>query len=207
MLENASIKYKAEYGYAPECAYWKKNPYGPHSCATRDSNGKCTKYILNNTGEPIPSDYNGPMADCKKFYDYLFKAFKIIKVCQNNAYLNGCIPKYEGMDSLYKQKNPDVSDYELNTKYSSLFFGFQKNILEGPAFVTADGMIFFLGSGRNTTHKIAVDVNGYKGPNKWGHDLRIFMSEISQPGDPLIYYEDVLLEEGGITTSQLLYKE
>ena len=90
---------------------------------------------------------------------------------------NGCIPKYNGNDTIFNIKNPDKSDYDNNVANSGCPGWKQNSILNGGAFVTADGMIYFPYS-YFAVPIIAVDVNGQKGQNKWGYDIYLNTVEL-----------------------------
>lgn len=58
----------------------------------------------------------------------------------------------------------------------------------------------------NTSYSFAVDVNGKKGPNKWGYDLySLRMDVAAEGGSPIIKRgECSIVEEGGTSTTALL---
>lgn len=205
MLDNSAIKFKIEYGYPPECGYWKKNPYGGATCVSRNAQGFCSKYTLTSTGGNLPSDYNGNFSDCTRLYQFWLKSFNVTKVCTSNSYANGCIPKYQGRNTIHKSTHEDVSDYDLNASFGSSAFGIQSSILSGPAFITSDGMIFFTYVSGGSAIQIAVDVNGFKGPNKWGHDVRGFNPKAEARGDIPVFVPWDITEGKSLSTASLLY--
>lgn len=130
-------------------------------------------------GYPVRCFYgiNGETArlnDCNdSFFSKFFKnSFNVSQYCPTNAYINGCMPNYKGVEAVYKNYNPTINDDDLNQWLSANCGGFgDSRIKSGPAFVTADGMIIFP---YRWMPVIAVDVNGHKPPNKWGYDLFSF---------------------------------
>ena len=54
---------------------------------------------------------------------------------------------------------------------------------------------------------IAVDVNGQKGPNKWGHDIHPFISQIGEYNGEIRFTPGgcEITEYGGVTGTKLLY--
>lgn len=150
----------------PRCFYWDKNPYGAAHCVKWDDSGNCTQYKLAN-GQPWPDDYNGGFTQCGDLLAFMKKNLLVQKECAS-GYSDGCLPEYDGNDTNYKDSHPDAEDVDVN-KATSGCGNFRKaNIKTRPAFVLDDGTIIFVYS---SAQLMAVDVNGKKGPNKWGHDL------------------------------------
>ena len=104
------------------------------------------------------SDDNGQVAadECNLFFNELMKKFKVIKECKNNALLQGCVPVY----------------YSYNT--SSGCNGYNENYINNhnKVVVMQDGSILIRYPFQ--TPLFAVDINGFKGPNKAGYDLFLF---------------------------------
>ena len=139
---NALTMIKANNGEIPQCYYTQNN-----------SNG----------GSDLSQ-----VAECVQFYKELSEQMKVLKICEGNAYSKGCIPKYQGVDTIKR--------YEGTSTIIGCSGFTQSNILnKNYAYVFNDGAIMFLydklpGWGS----VLAVDVNGKKGPNKWGHDVFAF---------------------------------
>lgn len=53
-------------------------------------------------GSSLPSDYNGPRENCSDLGNAVIKNLSIVKTCNGNAY-PGCIPDYDGNDTIKKQ--------------------------------------------------------------------------------------------------------
>lgn len=211
MLDQALLRYAADYGTLVWCGYWVKNPYNfSAQCTGYDIRGNCKGWTQKGTNKPLPSDYNGRFSDCKEIYDFFLKDMNVIKKCDQNAYRNGCIPKYQGVDTLYKNQNEDSEDYDANKATAGISGLRQQNILNGKAFVTADGFIF-MPYGSFSVPIMLVDVNGYRGPNKWGHDVHSFIARIpgvnANPSFRPYIQSKTYVEKGGKTTHELLYKK
>ena len=52
----------------------------------------------------------------------------------------------------------------------------------------------------------AIDINGKKGPNKWGYDLFGFLTASSPNSNLLLVAPTYSVEKGGMTTKQMLEK-
>ena len=101
--------------------------------------------------------------------------------------MNGCLPpkSYKGGEKVYAENNPNNEDAE--DYYIANCGGFCANSFEQkvPAYVLTDGLIFFpylAGGGKKVYAPLfAVDINGHKGPNRWGYDLFVFIINRDTP--------------------------
>ncbi len=196
-------------GYFPQCYYWEQGSE-PHHCLEYDAQGECTKYVLNSTGEEIYDGINGPRSRCKPLFDAMVNNLKVVKRCNGNAFADGCIPDYKGIDTMHKANNEGVSDIDTN-KATTGCLGYRKNNIKtkSTALVLADGSIYIT-YGVDDWYKFPlflIDVNGKKGPNKWGHDL--FSLELSGNADKEFYVNPTgncmpYWEEGGVHPKQML---
>ena len=173
----AVIGIQTKAGRPIQCYYWDgTNPYTGKCTATcnedeKDEYGNCTKYHCAETGERLPSDYNGNMQQCSEFHEELFlNTLKTTKICKDHAYEQGCLPEsFRGADIVKTEQNPDkeqdpngiFSDSSIKNNY--------------PVFVLVDGTYIieyysYLGG----IPIYVVDINGHKGPNKWGYDIFSF---------------------------------
>lgn len=210
-MEQLARLYQAKESSGAFCGYWEQNPWSKAGngakCTTRDDDGYCKKWKLKD-GSDLPKDYNGFFSECESMYQFFVKNMKTVKVCDKNAYANSCIPKYNGMNTLYKDKNEDISDYDVNVKTGSSGFN-QSQILAGSAFITADGTIYFTYI-KGSLRLIAFDVNGFKGPNKWGYDVFAVQptkkSKYAPPKFSKQYAASSLTEKGGKTLYDLTVK-
>lgn len=154
-------------------------------------------------GSTLPSDYNGPRYDCPAFEEALFnQTLKVIKYCYNNSLENGCVTdKYRGTDKVIDEQNPDApykqnpddafSDRNIKNKYSS--------------WVLSDGTIIMkYGNFKASSPIYTIDINGHKGPNKWGYDLFSFMLRGTETkGITLLQPKTYATEKGGFTGEQM----
>ena len=206
LISQAAKKAEADLGFTPECYYWDKSPYGASRCAEHDSSGNCTRYELLD-GSPLPSDSNGRMGDCKIFGETLMKNLKIIKTCVGNAVAGGCIADIEGNDSVAAKKNPNLSEYELNKASSGCTVWRKNNIKTRSAFVLADGGTIINAYNYPYIYPMlfAIDINGLKGPNKWGYDIFAFHSKGNITGGIKFAGGGCeIIEPGGVSPTQMI---
>lgn len=120
-------------------------------------------------------DVNGLWSkDCYMLRDILYKQIlPVAKSCEGNALQKGCLPKggYKGRETIL---NPDATEEEIEEAMHSSCRNFTKQIMETEnyVYVMNDGTIYMLYGTQPGI--LAVDVNGYKKPNKWGYDLFSF---------------------------------
>ena len=185
------------------CWYWdNNNPYKskPSKCISKNEYGSCIRWGLSD-GSSMPSDYSGQFEDCNIFYEKLRKELKTIKYCEDNALKNGCITdNYHGIDKIRYEQNPEkeqdpnqnFSDANIKNKYK--------------AFLTTDNVLYITWNNYRAAPYFTFDINGHKGPNKWGYDLFIFelrgnrtdgITKIS-PSTP------VIVEKGGKSMEQMM---
>ena len=182
-------------GFHPMCYYgddWIGAP------CLKYENGKCVQY-----GEEV--NPTSQVSDCNTLLNELKKTLKVIKTCEGNGVADGCIPEYKGRDTVYVDKNPDATEEEIN-KATSGATGFNKTIIQTKShiWVLSDGTIIIWYGSSPTPRLFAVDVNGMKGPNKWGYDLFSFI--LTSNLNKALWLEGYLniTEQGGVSTSQML---
>ena len=119
---------------------------------------ECYLYNFHGNTEPYHT------SECSEFWTEFFKQLNIIKVCKIDD--STCRPQY-------KTKEQVLQEGGTQREQSC---SFPINTMKG--FVLADGSIFYLyyspTTGLPNSHVstfIGLDVNGIKGPNKWGYDL------------------------------------
>ena len=175
----AVIGIQTKEGRPIQCYYWdENNPYTGKCTAICDEDdknqyGNCKSgtYYCKETGESLPTDINGHMSECSDFYEELFlKTLKTTKICKDHAYEQGCLPEdFRGVDVVKSEQNPD-KEQDPNGMFSDASV---KN--NYPVFVLSDGTYiieynrYFAGA-----PVFAADINGTKGPNKWGYDIFAF---------------------------------
>ena len=180
MLNQALLNAQSQLGYFPRCYY-----------------------SVDNTTIPV-------ITGCGELSDKFWTLFKVSKICEGKAFEKGCIPEYEGMDTVANANYPDAEvpdGYEDYGDYASRGCkNFKKNAIlnDRTVYVLSDGTIIILYS--EYPCLLAVDINGQKGPNKWGHDLFAFL--IRFDGNKFKYYGGgcMYVEEGGLQTSTMITK-
>ena len=179
MLNEALLNAQSQLGYFPNCYYSVDNSF---------------------------SVFSG----CAELSDKFWTLFKVSKICDGKAFERGCIPEYEGMDTVANANYPDAEvpdGYENYGDYASRgCVNFKKNAIlnDRTVYVLSDGTIIILYS--EYPSLLAVDINGQKGPNKWGHDLFSFL--IRSDGNKFKYYGGGCMypEEGGLGTGAMITK-
>lgn len=188
-------------GTALQCYLWPQSKSaGGLPCLAYDESGNCKQWA---SGSATHYGYDD---DCDIFQSEFEKTVKILKVCENNALKNGCIPEYNGVDTIQRQNNENMSDTEVNQATAGATWWRQSAIeKDRKAYVLADGTILLM-SGWSGMRIFAVDVNGMKKPNKWGYDIFV-LSVSSEPGKSLTLIPSYLInpaEKGGKTAKQML---
>ena len=181
-------------GFHPMCYYgddWIGAP-----CIEYDDKGECVKY-----GEAV--NPTNQLSDCTVLRNELQKTLKVIKICKGNGVADGCIPEYNGMDSIVADNNPDLTEEEITTATTGASGWRTSNIHnKSHIWVLADGIII-IWYGSSTT-LFAVDINGMKGPNKWGHDFFPFILKSNLNKAIWLEGYGTRVEKGGVSTSQML---
>lgn len=202
LLQQTWRKVEADWEYLPECYYWDKKPYSS-ICIEPDEWGGCKKRAMAD-GSPLPADYNGRFNDCDNFMETISKNLQVISICKGNGYAKGCIPDYDGFDTVHqKNSTTEMSDEEAASRAAGCGSFTKQNILnKRTIYVLNNGMILFPYSGPQL---FAIDINGKKGPNKWGYDLFTFQTK-GRIGSPLKITPGgcMVPEKGGQTTEQML---
>ncbi len=94
--------------------------------------------------------------ECDDFMLAFVKAMGSVKSCENNSVNEGCLPR----------NYPSINNCFTNIENSN-------------AYVLDNGMIIFDDNGSGM-QKFAIDVNGRKGPNKWGQDIFPFATKVTE---------------------------
>ena len=181
-LSQALLKSEADYGAKPECYY------------LISSNSSISGLIS--------SQYKD--VECNVLKTLLLKNLNVIATCEDNAYPN-CIPKYKGFDTMAVENNPDLSEEEALEIVKGQGGFKQNNILyKAPAYVLADGSIILSYASASFPKIFAIDINGKKGPNKWGHDLFSFWLGSNEKSNIILIGTSYLVEKGGVTTKKMI---
>lgn len=120
----------------------------------------CYKLPDNNTKDEFGLSIKGTPSEksteCRAFMDAFVKAMGATRKCENNSVTEGCLP----------------------SNYPSAPGG-NFNINNSKSYVLDNSMII-ISDGSNYMRLFAIDVNGRKGPNKWGQDIFAFSTRVSE---------------------------
>ena len=196
---NAMKLVQVQNGAPMACWYWDNSPYGSVKCIEENQYGNCTKWTMEDDS-PLPSDINGNFSDCQNFSEDLIKTMKVVKFCEKEALKNGCLTEsYRGVDIANSERDPSIK-HDPNQIFSDT------NIKNSyPAFITADGTLYIRYGAMFGAPIFVVDVNGHKGPNKWGYDIFSF-NIIGNTKDGITNLHGSLYakDEGGKSFTQML---
>ena len=197
-LYNAFYSAQTENGMPVNCFYWDEIPSQycqDVNCTEQNQYGTCTAWECNDEGVPIS---NGQFSDCSRYYKQVFnEKLKVQKYCENNALANGCLTDdYHGIDTVEEEQNQDTEDYLGADPGQNFSTSNIKNVY--PAYVLADGTVLVQYYTPTSRPVFMVDINGFRGPNKWGHDIFAFnLSGNSKIGFVRIAGWSFPIEEGG----------
>ncbi len=200
-FKQAFLNVQTIEGRPIQCHYWQNNPYAGVCTGVNVTGEDGKKYqICNETGKPVPSDYAGRFDECKTLYDEVFgKQLKVAKLCNGNALADGCLPSdLKGYDKVLLEKNPDSENVTETMEFSD------SNIKNRyPVFVLQDGTYIIQFGSTAGRPVFAFDINGKKGPNRWGYDLYGII--IYGNNDGMQYFKGYLTKEtGGKTLEERL---
>ena len=142
--------------------------------------------------------------DCNLLYEKLFgNALKIVKQCKNYAAQNGCLPENGYKDGKDILMESGKTEEEATTYVTSGCAAIKKRNIDIslPVRILSDGQIL-IGSG----NILFVDINGKKGPNKWGYDLFEFDIWQDKSGNTTFIpggTSCVIKEKGGKTPTEM----
>lgn len=205
ILNQASRMVVSELGYVPDCYAWLpgERPYpAMDDCIDYDSRGGCIKWGDSDSNTPRPSDYGARSSECSIYRDALLKKLKVIKTC-SQAYYDNCSVAYKGSDTLKKAGDDNLSDDDLWVATAGWTSLRAENLKNAPAIVLSDGAVLLY---YTSTTSVLIDVNGKRGPNKWGYDL--FWAQLKgSPSKGLTYFPlNSLVESGGVSATQAVLK-
>ena len=140
--------------------------------------------------------YNYNISECPAFWNDFQKNVKTLRTCE---YQNGsCGVKYKTSQEVVASggttKNTSCSFFDIPSPITV-------NVLADGSFV-----IYPPGRGTHNTLYMGIDVNGKKGPNKWGYDVfylmmqRENMSSTVKLSDPIC----ALKEKGGYYATEMV---
>ena len=137
---------------------------------------KCSySYKYNTSGNDISYSWS----DCNYFYNELAKNLQVIKTCEKNALSKKCVSEnLQGGEVVYINSQSKEDYQEAKTYFNSYCTGFGGDYIKklNSVYVVNSGFYFmpFQWSNKNQIPLFMVDINGQKGPNKWGYDVFIF---------------------------------
>ena len=202
---NGVMQAQTNLGYPVGCSYWLSGSLCKEVCKEWDPvvEGVCSGGFECEDGSPLPADQNGLRGDCAKFDEELFNnVFKTVKFCEKDALANGCITdNYRGTDKVWSDNNPD-SDKEANPN-----MGFSESGIKNrySSWILSDGIVVIkYGEYKNSIPIYTVDINGHRGPNKWGYDLFTFELQGDYDGIRKIIGISYATETGGKNTADMI---
>ena len=139
-------------------------------------------------------------SQCTQFYEEFFKKLQVVKIC--NFKQTNCFGQYKTREQVLAEGGKSLSQacsYPMSgsTAYN-LNDGSMLYVLE-----TTDG-----GFNNQNAVFIGIDVNGKKGPNRWGYDLfylNLLKKDQTASVIPLTYMCE-LIEKGGRSAEEILQK-
>ena len=206
ILNVACEKTVADLGYVPSCYSWipGERPYPDLEC-DRQENGDCNWYYPDGD---MPSDYYGPRNDndCRIFEEALMKNLNVIQQCPD-AEDDGCTVHYKGSDTIMKDNDNSLSDEEVMAATAGTPAFREENLNKLPAIVLIDGITFIDPQESRYINTLPIiDINGKRGPNKWGYDLFVF-GRVGSTKKGIYYIAGSHpVEKGGRTCQEMIKK-
>jgi len=133
---------------------------------------KC--YYMTTSGAATGSN----MSECPYFWQELMKNIHVVKTCKKKAREKGCIPKdgWRGGEDVYAETQGGSDPDAAKDHYTRNCGGFNLQYIDnsGTVYMTNSGSIIMPYASTHHMGIFAIDINGHKGPNKWGYDIFIF---------------------------------
>ena len=137
------------------------------------------------------------LTQCPEFHRALLSKFQVIQKCNYDDY--NCHPKYKTKDEVLAAGGEEIKD----TTCSYIF-------LASHFYILKDGSFLILNDIGINDHNpfFMIDVNGKKGPNKWGYDLfyLTFYRENQNKNVVVSHGLCALKEKGGFWLKDVLLK-
>lgn len=98
-------------------------------------------------------------SECSVFFKEFFNQFNVISICESND--DTCRPKYKTKEEVVAEGG--------KTKNSNCSYPIRNHV----GYFMNDGSVLYVYNFINTHNALylAFDINGNKGPNRWGYDL------------------------------------
>jgi len=158
-------------------------------------------------------NYSYSAADCNFFFSELAKNLQIIKHCERKPYEGLCLPKdLKGGDIIYAESQGGEDKEAAKEYFSGYCTAFTSGHMQSinAVYLVNSGFYFmpFHWSTKKHIPLFLVDVNGHKGPNKWGHDVFIFEFYKAHKNDSVFKINASKrchpIEEGGYYTTHFM---
>lgn len=170
-------KYK-EYALKKQFAKFYSNISQAYLRAYNDNGMSMNCYYAYDKSQNKLTGWNGNWTECKNEGKEAFKYLKVIKTCKYISGENTCIDSY-----------PKIH----GTGYYDIYYFLSDSTI---IITPADFALLYF----------AVDLNGIKGPNKWGYDIFEFITAKNGNRFYIAPYPNHPVEEGGKSTEEMLDK-
>ncbi|HIS35805.1 TPA: hypothetical protein IAC10_04150 [Candidatus Scatousia excrementigallinarum] len=140
-------------------------------------------------------DYH--VTECKDFWENVLKQYQIVNTCEHNKL--HCRPVYKTKAQVLAEGGTVINN------------ACSHPINEQTGYNLNDGSILYIYNYPNYNHNslfFGLDVNGLKGPNKWGYDLfylNLYRENIRTPVVGLTFVCE-LIEKGGQSAEEIMLK-
>ena len=140
-------------------------------------------------------DYH--VTECKDFWENVLKQYQIVNTCEHNK--RHCRPVYKTKAQVLAEGGTVINN------------SCSHPINEQTGYNLNDGSILYIYNYPNYNHNslfFGLDVNGLKGPNKWGYDLfylNLYRENIRTPVVGLTFVCE-LIEKGGQSAEEIMLK-
>lgn len=188
-------------GYTVKCGYWgdSDNPYADLAKTVfaevdPETGEKSWWYMDGEEKKRSQSVFNGRFDDCKDVGQKMIENLRVKRICEKGGLTNGCFNRpYKGSET-YTELFAGCAGLEGDElkkcaiTQTSGVANLRSDYLNNKDYVAVlnDGTILFsIKSGWFSPQFFAVDVNGPKGPNKFGYDMFNFASHYAPDGKTL----------------------
>ena len=136
---------------------------------------------------------------CSAFWDAFLKNVKIIQKCDGDDY--DCHPKYKTVDEVLADGGEMIND---NCSMDLVNFATFYILYDGTYLIVNDN--FRVNNQKHHKIYFGIDINGSKGPNKWGYDLYYLTLNREDLKKDVIVANEVcaMKEKGGMYINEML---
>ena len=119
-------------------------------------------------------------SDCGYFYNELIKNLQLLKKCEGKALEHKCIPEdMRGGEVVYAEVQGGDDPDAAKDFFTANCSGFNTSRLQNTntAYIFNPGIMVMPYPNGNSKFLplFIMDINAHKGPNKWGHDIFVFI--------------------------------